>query len=633
MCGLAGIVSPVPGDHQHIAAMTDALAHRGPDGSGIYQDEGISLGHRRLSIIDLSRAASQPMANEESTIFLVCNGEIYNYKELTTELRAKGHKFRSRSDNEVILHLYEEHGLDFLNKVNGMFALALWDSRHRRLVAAVDRFGKKPLYYAVDKGRFAFASELKSLMQLAWFDRALDLRALDRYLSFRYVPTPLTIYRSAKKLKPSSLLVFEAEKFSIRRYWQPTPNGEGANKDFSTEDFAELLEDAVRIRMNSDVPLGVYLSSGVDSATVAGFMSNVTTGPKVSYTVAFDYEFNERAQAERLAQYLGYTFNPVSVGADDFNNLPTIAKHLDEPFGDLIVLASYHLAKTTKEQLTVTLTGDGADEIFIGYLHQKMMNRWRVCSPLQGPIFYRQLISRLVGLVPHQFLNLAFDYPDRLGPREQRKFVQALAQSGSLGSFYEGVTTCFTARDKENLYTNDFRKAVDGEPLSEEFQRAFTDHKEFSFLSRLSLMDLKYWIPFIVLFRLDKLNMAHAVETRSPYLDYRVVEAALNMPDSAKLTRGRDKDILRRVHERQFPEDLWAKGKQAFYMPFLKAEQQRFNAWIEDRLSRKNVERWGFFHWPYIQDLKTDSSRGSMLANRQLVALAMLEEWHAAFER
>lgn len=630
MCGIAGIISPYKADHDLLEVMTDALRHRGPDNRGFFRDEMVGLGHRRLSIIDLSAEANQPMSNEDGSIHLVCNGEIYNYKEKTAELKAKGHVFRSKSDCEVLLHLYEEYGEDFLGSVNGMYALALWDSRRKHMLVAVDRFGKKPLYYAVCDKRLVFASELKSLLFFEWLNRDLDLLAIDRYLSLRYIPAPMTIFKAAKKLEQSTMMIWHDGELDIKRYWIPRPNGRQFG-DRCIDVFEEVLTDAVRVRLQSDVPLGVYLSGGVDSAAIAGLMKPLVDGKKISYTVSFENKYDEHPRAERIAKYLNYEYNPVTVVKDDFDLMPTIMYHLDEPFGDLLCLPSFILAKRAKEKLTVVLTGDGADEILNGYFHQKLMilrQRYRAIAEIPG---VGTALSEVFKTIPSYLLNMFFDYPDRFGPRERLKLSQSLARCSSFGPFYDSITSCFTEQDKSKACTQSFLAKLHHEPLAEEYQREIQNGEGFSFYSRLSLLELKYWIPFSVIYRLDKMNMSHAVETRSPFLDYRVVETTLNFPDEEKLNRRRNKEVLRGLIERLYPPSYREKGKQAFYMPMLPRYEERFWQWASDLLTRKTVEYRGLFQWPYIENLFELSKGGSMLANRQLTTLAMLEQWFRIF--
>lgn len=631
MCGITGIISNDSSDLDSLAAMTDCLNHRGPDNCGFFRNETIGLGHRRLSIIDLSKEANQPMCNEDESVYLVCNGEIYNYKEKTDELKSKGHIFRSNSDNEVLLHLYEEYGVDFLEHVNGMFAFAIWDKRNKRLLVAVDRFGKKPLYYAFHQGRLAFASEMKSLLFLKWLKPEINPQAIDRYLSLRHIPAPLTILKPIKKLEPSSMMIWQDGSISFKCYWKPKRiNGRAFDKKHVTL-FEEVLTDAVRLRLQSDVPLGIYLSGGIDSAAIAGLMQGMVKGKKISYTIGFDYEYDERPRAEKLAGYLNYEYNPISVVSDDFDFMPTIVYHLDEPFGDLLSLPAFLLAKKAKEKLTVVLTGDGADEILNGYFHQKLMVLWRKYNSLFMYPGVSKVLSIVTNFVPTSFLNLFFDYPDHIGQKERTKLSQTLAKCRSFGTFYETFTSCFTAQDKEKLYTPEFQSKLTGEPLSDQFERDIKTYEDFPFLARLSILDLKYWIPFSVIYRLDKLNMAHAVETRSPFLDYRVVQAALNLPDEEKLNKRRNKEVLRRLIERLYPPFLREKGKQAFYMPLTSLYKKRYLSWVSDLLTSKSVNKRGLFQWSYIEKLFESSRNGSMLANRQLTALAMLELWFKVF--
>jgi asparagine synthase (glutamine-hydrolysing) len=631
MCGIAAILSNDPKDHELVRTMTDLLRHRGPDGSGYYQCPGVSLGHRRLSILDLSPAASQPMHNEDNSIHLVCNGENYNYLEITAELRARGHVFRSKSDSEVLLHLYEEYHDALLDRVNGMYAFAIWDENRKRLIAAVDRFGKKPLYYAVDGGRLLLASEMKALLVFPWIGREIDPLALDRYMSLRYVPAPLTLFKAIRKLEPSTMLIWENGAASVRRYWEPQRSETIVYDRNAIDAFQHLLTDAVKLRMQSDVPLGLYLSGGVDSSAIAGTMHSVAKGTHVSYTLSLDYKYNERERARGIAEHLHYAFNPVTVLQEDFRHLPTIAYHLDEPLGDLLCLPAFLLARKAKEQLTVVLTGDGADETMMGYFHQRIMTAWQRWNILFRFPGAGRFLSALARLAPNSIMNRFFDYPDRMGTWEKKKLAATLADSASFGAFYEGITSAFLPEEKLRLYTPEFSSHARTSPLNEVFQNDLEAYRDFSFYSRLSLLDLKYWIPFSVLFRLDKLNMAHAVETRSPFLDYRIVEMMLNLSDKGKFNPRRNKEILRALIERLFPPQLREPGKQAFYMPLSAQYRQGYFKLLSGLLTRQSIERRGFFQWPCVEQMLAAFPQGSMLLDRQLTALAQLELWCCVF--
>ncbi|MBI4678129.1 MAG: asparagine synthase (glutamine-hydrolyzing) [Elusimicrobia bacterium] len=632
MCGITAIVSDHQADHARLGEMTELLRHRGPDSGGLRPSARVSLGHRRLAILDLSEAAGQPMSNENGSIHLVCNGEIYNYKEKTAELKAKGHVFRSDSDCEVLLHLYEEHGDAFLEQVNGMFAFVLSDERRGRVLAAVDRFGKKPLYYAVSGDQLILASEMKSLLIFPWIGRDIDPLAVDRYLCLRYVPAPMTILKSVRKLEPATMLTCAEGRCSVRTYWKPRHRPSAGFDDSSVDAFESLLKDAVKLRLQSDVPLGLYLSGGIDSSAVAGMMRSLTQGRLVSFTLSVDYEHNERRRAQAVAKHLDIEFNPVSVAPEDFGLLPAITYHLDEPFGDLISMPAFLLAKKTKEKLTVALTGDGADEVLGGYFHQRVMcgwDRWKPWLRLPGS---GRALSRLLDCVPTAVLNRFFDYPAELGEREKGKLSLALGRCGGFGSFYEGLTSTFSQPERDALYAPSWRSQASADPLAQAIDRDMASFSDFPYLSRLGLLDLKYWIPYSVVFRLDKLNMAHAVETRSPFLDYRVVEMALNLPREGKVAKGRNKEILRRVIERMFPPQFREKGKQAFYMPVPPRYRRPFFDWASSLLSKESVERRGLFLWPRVESLlQAFASEESMLLNRQLTALAMLELWFQTF--
>jgi len=632
MCGISAICSPIQEDHNLLVPMTRMLHHRGPDGEGFFSRGGVSLGHKRLAILDLSNRGAQPMHSHDNLLHLVCNGEVYNFQEKNAVLCAKGYKIISSSDSETLLHLYEEYGLSFLKHINGMFAFVIFDEKSRRLVAAVDRFGKKPLYYALHDGRLALSSELKSLLLLPWVSRKINPIAIDRYLMLRYVPAPHTMFTDVNKVEPATMLTWEAGNLTLSKYWSPSFNEELPYTSKTCEAFDELLDDAVNIRLQSDVPLGIYLSGGVDSAAIAGIMNKLAPeGKRIAYTVSIQYKHDELHRAKQIADYLNYELNPVKVDPEDFDLAETIMWHLDEPFGDAVCIPSFLLAKKAKEQLTVTLTGDGADEIFNGYFHQRVMAKWYTYRKLFCTPGANVLFSSIVKHVPLRLLNKYFDYPDVLGLREMHKLYTTLSECNLFGKFYEGITACFTSFDKAILYTHDFKNATTGYPISDEIQEVFTSSSEFPILSRLSLLDIRFWLPYSLIFRLDKLNMAHAVETRSPFLDYRIVQMALNLCNKAKLDRGYNKIILRDRIAKLYPPALREKGKQAFYMPITDQYKNRFLKWAKGLLTEEATRKRGFFRWEYISDLLVATDNYSMLVNRQITALAMLELWFRVF--
>ncbi|MFL5291617.1 MAG: asparagine synthase (glutamine-hydrolyzing), partial [Myxococcales bacterium] len=392
MCGISGFLNrdpSRPADGELLARMTDVIAHRGPDGSGVHLDGPVALGHRRLAIIDLSSAGAQPMTNEDGTIWIVFNGEIYNFLDLHRELEAKGHVFKSRCDTEVLVHGYEEWGEELPERLCGMFAFAIWDSRKRRLFLARDRLGKKPVYYHLGKDRLIFGSEIKSLLCDPSVPRELDEEALDLYLSLRYVPAGLTAFTQIHKLPPASCAIFDGNRLTVRRYWKtvfpPEPDDRRGDADLA-QDFWERLRHATKIRLMSDVPLGVFLSGGLDSSAIAAHMVDLrreSGGPQVkSFSVGYLAEdgSSELDQARRVARALGTDHAEVVVTAQDFLDfLPNLVWHLDEPVADAACVPLYYLSKRTREDVTVVLSGEGADEVLAGYpIYRTMLYLERV---------------------------------------------------------------------------------------------------------------------------------------------------------------------------------------------------------------------------------------------------------------
>lgn len=629
MCGIVGIWSPHPEDHKSLDSCMAAIRHRGPDGSGKYQDlsQGISLGHQRLAILDLSNNGAQPFSSSEAGVHLVCNGEIYNYKELRKHLSQKGYQFKSESDNEVLLSMYLEYGVNMLEHINGMFAFIIWDQRSKKIFAATDRFGKKPLYYAQKEGRIVFASELKALLKFEWVGRTINKTAVDRYLALRYVPAPMTMFQEVQKLPAATMLqIDQQKKVHTKKYWQPRKKDQIVYDERAKQDFMELLFDSVSLRTQSDVPLGLYLSGGVDSSTIGHILKEIKGSHHDAYSLDVDYAYNEVDKAREISDCLGFNFHSITLTKDDFQLLPEIIYHLDEPFGDLLALPSYVLAREAKKKFSVVLTGDGADEIFAGYIHQKVMLSWQQHQYLfKRPL--NTLFSTTTQMIPPKILNHFFDYPSELQKSEKNKIVHALKHSYDFGKFYDALTTSFNEFERHSLTGFNPEQS-----FAEEIKHQMEGFEQdgFSFLSQLGMLDLHHWIPFSLINRLDKLNMAHAVENRSPFLDYRVVEFALNLCDEGKFHAKKNKIILREAYKKIKAPSLPDNKKQAFYMPLTADLKSTLLQYCENYLTENNLNDVGIVNGSVVKNLMQEFQhpQSSMLINRKIVSLLTLAMWN-----
>ena len=547
----------------------EVLRHRGPDGEGMHVAQmqvqaaygttpGIALGHRRLAIIDVS-GGQQPLSNEDGSVWISFNGEIYNFPELRRRLEGAGHCFRTRTDTEVLVHLYEDEGPDFLQHLNGMFALALWDATRRTLLLARDRLGEKPLVYRLEPGRLLFASELKSLLEVPGVPREIDPQALDAYLTYQYVPHPLTIYRGIAKLPPAHLALYREGRLEIRRYWQPDFQHEEDRpaRDYA-EELRELLASAVRMRLQSDVPLGAFLSGGTDSSIIVGLMRQESKEPVRTFSIGFPVpEYDETRYARLVAQRFGSVHEEFRVEPDALAILPRLVWHYDEPFADSSAIPTWYVAQRTRQHVTVALTGDGGDELFAGY-------------PRYRAVWLARWFDRLPRLVRR---GLAGGYWQALpaSPRQKslrrrfKRFTEVLGKP-PLRRYLEWIAI-FNETRRASLYTDAFLDSLpNADPLDFLAARAALSSARDPVTS-ISLTDLVTYLPCDLLTKVDIASMAHGLECRPPFLDHRVVELAARMPLARKFRRGRGKRILLETFADLLPREIQRRPKMGFGVP------------------------------------------------------------------
>ena len=627
MCGICGFV----GVHEEglLERMTTALSHRGPDGCGYFQCGSIGLGHRRLSIIDLE-GGRQPIENEDGSLVLIFNGEIYNYQELRVGLLERGHEFSTRSDTEVILHLYEEKGADCLRQLIGMFTIAIWDKRQRQLFLARDRLGIKPLYYIEAGGRFLFASEVKAILQYRGFDPTLNPAAVHDYLALRYVPGPGGMFRELRKLPAAHYAVVQNGRMVVTRYWTPElyhgPFA-GSEEEY-LEGYVERFERSVRRRMISEVPLGAYLSGGLDSSTIVAVMSKLTSTPVRTFTVGFDYEKDELSQAAETARLLGCEHTPIASRISDVELLPKLIYHLDEPLGDPIVIPMYQLAREAKKQVTVILAGEGADETMGGYLFHKALLWGRSMAERTPAVVRRSILRPALSATPSSWMNLAFHYPAALGERGKQKVLDlvGLLDREQLDDAYVHLISLFDPRDTRDLYTEDFRRSVTGTvPGGRQQDIVGSTAPE---LNRILHLQFAHWLPEDILMKQDKMSMAGGIEARVPFLDHELVEYALKVPPSLKIRRGATKYLLRRYARRILPAEVVNRRKMPFYVPLEKYfEDPVFKDLVADTLSEQSVRKRGFFRPRTVARLREAMSCREFLFVKQAFSLVVLELW------
>ena len=615
MCGIAGIVE-VGGrgvDRALLTAMTTAQAHRGPDGDGFVCRGGVGLGHRRLAIIDLV-TGDQPMPNDDQSIWIVFNGEIYNYRELRTELEARGSRFRTQSDTEVILRAYEAYGADCVTRLRGMFAFAVLDERARQVFLARDRVGIKPLVYHWDGRRLLFASELKGILQAVNVPRDLDLEALGEYLGYHYVAAPRTIFRAVRKLPPASTLTVSLDGGAPRvaRYWTlrfaPQPR---VSEDEWIEGLKAQLAHAVRSHMISDVPIGAFLSGGLDSSTVVALMAQASSTPVRTFSIGFaETDFDELAYARQVAARYGTDHYELVVKPSALDVLPKLAWHFDEPFADSSAIPTYYVSKITREHVTVALSGDGGDENFAGYrryaraqqLHERLDH---------GMLRLAQPLLRLAaGALPVGAPGQA--YAGFLG-------------AGELGRYHR-LMTYERSETLRHLLTSDLRGSV-AAPGPAGFARLVAELGAPDYVSALQLIDIHTYLPEDILTKVDRASMAVSLESRVPLLDHVLMEYAATIPSSLKLREGQGKHILKRAMASSLPGDILTRRKMGFGVPLGEWFRGELRELVRDVLLSRVARERGMFRPAAIARLLDAHEAGRRDYSARLWALVCLELW------
>ncbi|MCM2267137.1 MAG: asparagine synthase (glutamine-hydrolyzing) [Elusimicrobiales bacterium] len=629
MCGIVGIYnygSGLPVTREALKAMNDLIVHRGPDDEGYFTHESIGLAMRRLSIIDIS-TGHQPISNEDENLHIVFNGEIYNFQELRQGLLARGHKFRTRSDTEVILHLYEEKGEDFPKELRGMFAVAIWDKRKKRLTLARDRMGKKPLYYAVTPSFFAFASELRALLAVPGLPRDIDLKAVDTYLTLQYIPSPMSVFKAARKLEPASTLVFQDGKIVTQKYWN-LPLGEKKLDGTPVEELKERLRaelaEAVKIRLISEVPLGAFLSGGIDSSVIVALMAKASAEPVKTFSIGFkEAEFSELGYARQVAEMYGTKHTEFMVKANMASVLEKLAWHYSEPYADSSALPSYFVSRETRKAVTVALNGDGGDENFGGYIRYQAMKVAGYFTAM--PDWAKK--AALAAMEPFPEKTAPFNTVWRL-----RKFLQAVSQR-DLAMTYLSTVSYFKTDEKERLLSPAFVNAL-GRDINypERYISKLFNEGQGSLTEKIMYTDLRSYLPECLMTKMDIASMANSLETRSPILDHKVVEFAHLLPDNMKL-RGftGTKWILKEAFKDMLPRRIYKRGKMGFGIPlgpWFRGELKDY--WAGACLSQKALDR-NYFKREELYRLWDEHQRGARDHGYRLWALLMLELWHRQF--
>jgi asparagine synthase (glutamine-hydrolysing) len=621
VCGIAGMAGR-PGDGidaADIHRMCQTIVHRGPDDEGIYAQGPVGIGMRRLSIIDLA-GGHQPIHNEDQTVWVVYNGEIYNFPELRRELEQRGHKFYTNTDTEIIVHLYEELGSDCVKRLRGMFGLALWDVRRQKLLLARDRLGKKPLHYAFHKNRLLFGSEIKTILAVVPELAQINREGLLQYFYFGYIPDPLTAFAAIHKLPPGHLLEYENGKASIREYWDVPEYG--THPAMSEEDcLAELerrLEEAVRIRLISDVPLGALLSGGVDSSIIVALMARVSSGPVKTFTIGFEAEqFNEAGFARMVAERFGTDHHELVLNPDLEETLTFLSGMLEEPFGDSSMLPTYYVSRMARRQVTVALSGDGGDELFAGY------DRYLVAIE-------RRKFDRIPGWAGRL-------YRDRVHHRVPSVvYGKNLAWNASLAErdrYLDAVSYLPALHRERNLFSNEFLEIAGQlpDPLGS-WQRTYDEAPAHDPLSRLLYLDTKTYLAADILAKVDRMSMATSLEVRVPMLDHEFVEWAASLPVEWKFRHGTRKFILKKLAERiGIPPALLHRRKQGFQLPLVDWMRDSMKDQFLAILTEPRTLQRGYFKPEAVQTLIAEHTSGRRNRSGLLWRMLVLELWHRNF--
>jgi asparagine synthase (glutamine-hydrolysing) len=615
MCGICGTLRESgPADEASVRAMAAALTHRGPDADGFAVSGPAALGHRRLSIIDLSPEGRQPMANEDHTVLTVVNGEIYNFKELREGLVRRGHRFRSRSDSEVVVHLYEEKGEAFVESLRGMFALALWDAKARKLILARDRLGKKPIYYAYLNGRLAFASEAQALLRALDSVPEPDLGAIDQYLTLQYVPAPRTGFRGMNKVPAGHILVAEPGKPpALRRYWRlsfaPRPDAP-RTLDEAAEQARPILEEAVRIRLMSDVPLGAFLSGGIDSSTIVAMMAQASSRPVDTFSIDFPGGHGEAAFARMVAKRWGTNHHEMLVQPDMVSVLPELVRRYGEPYADTSAVPVYYLSKMTRAHVTVALSGDGGDEVFGGYKRYLWDKLARGLRALGRPgEALRRLLLRAPGARAHVVRRFA---EDAVLPMAAR---------------YLPLVAHFAPRDKADIAGPALRAAVPGaDGALAWFEGILAASDATDDVNRLLDLDTQTYLPEDILVKVDIASMAHALEVRAPLLDHVLVEWMAGLSGDLKLRGIRGKRVLRRIARDLLPREILTRRKKGFSLPVDRWFREELRPLARDMLTDRTCRERGILDPGGVGRLLEAHDRGEDHGER-LWNLLVLEMW------
>ena len=624
MCGIAGFVdrdlhgraeANAAASRALVRSMCDVIRHRGPDDEGVFVGDGAGLGMRRLSIIDLA-GGHQPIRNEDGSVWVVFNGEIYNYRELRAELIARGHVFSTDTDTETIVHAYETWGEDAFSHLRGMFGIALWDRRQRTLLLARDRAGIKPLHYAERNGRLFFGSEIKSILAAGGIDPSMDVAALEHYLSFLYTPADATIFEGIRKLPPGHYLRWHAGDVTITRYWD-LPRGESfaGSMDDASEALTGVLGDAVQSHMISDVPIGALLSGGIDSSLVVGLMARASSRPIKTFSIGFDEPaFDELDGARRIADHFGTDHHEMVVRPDALAVVERLVEHFDEPFGDSSAVPTWYVSQMARRHVTVVLSGDGGDELFGGYDRYLPNPRVARFDAVTGGLG-RRAAGAIGPLLPHGLTG--------------KNFLRHVAQDHP-GRYVDAVSF-FQPDEMHALLSRDLSLALGSRRSAETAASRFGRWQDLSWPSRMMRFDFETYLPEDILTKVDRMSMAHSIESRVPLLDHEVIEFAASLPSSMKIQGLERKRVLKNAAASILPAEVFARPKRGFGIPIGTWFRSPLRDFVVDTLQSPRARQRGYFEPPFVDRIVREHLAGTRDHTLRLWQLLMFELWHREY--
>ncbi len=600
MCGIFGFTGT--NDLKLLKKMGNVIKYRGPDDVGYYIDNFISMGVRRLSIIDL-KTGHQPIHNEDESLWIVFNGEIYNYKDLRDYLVKKGHKFYTKTDTEVILHAFEEYGPNCVQKLNGMFGFAIWDSKNNSLFIARDRIGIKPVHYALINNELFFASEIKSILENKNYNPKVSDEGLNALLSYRFVPAPLTMFEGIKKLKPGCYLIFKDKKITIKKYWYLSINPVINNEKEALKKIENLFSDSVKKRLISDVPLGSFLSGGIDSSSIVAFMSKYASSPVKTFSVGFGDKNDELSYARKVSEVFNTEHYELLVTSETSKFLEKLTWHLDEPLADATIIPTYLISKFARKYVKVVLSGEGGDELFAGYKKYIQLLR----------------LNNLTKVVPYRIKQ---KFPIISKNPVVRRFCLYLKNSNNICEGYNVYSKVFDEEEKKEL----FRKNISNNKLN------IYPRCKLPNLNSILLFDINYWLPDDLLIKGDRMMMAASIEGRFPFLDHRFVEYCVKIHPRMKIKGFQSKYLLKKLMKNKLPKEIIRRRKQGFTVPIKSWLKNELNDLAEELLLDKNIRRKPYFNNKFVQKVVNNYKRkGNVYYRRQFWTLLMFELWYKIF--